>query len=1407
VYTGLIMARPPIELERVFLDVPDGDGGQENAEALVRFARALKRAAPWSSVLAHRHAVILGEAGSGKTTEFRQQAERLRRTDSPAFFVPLADLAERGLFSSLTEEDELLLRERIASSDDLTFFVDALDEAKLGKANPSTFIAGALRRLRSDLGDARDRARVVLSCRGTDWRADDRELVQRTLVPAGSLSRGAQDRVVRVFRILPLDTRQVRLLATHWQVPEIDGLMQEIQDAGAQGLVERPMDLEWIAEHWKVHRRLGTWSDLLESNVKAKVGDKANRGYPISGAEARRAIERLAGVATLAALRTFAVPEAQLDVGWSASTVDSQAVLAHLPVEQVMQLLSRGIFDAATFGRVRIHHGPVQEYLAACWFRELLDEGAPYSAIRTLLFPQSAERRVVPPHLRSTAAWLAGWDARARRDLLSVAPELLIADGDPGRLSPEDRAAAIRRWAELLRSGDRSQRWFDRTSLRRFGSPELGATLDRLLAESMSTPALEETLFEIAAHGRVSACVPRAYQRSIDPAVDPEIRAEATRTVCTGGTPDQQRALLVELQKEGPLPEQLLGVLVYQLFPDELDVPTLLHFLAVVEPPMPHHATMLTAVLGHDIPQELDQTRSLILLRGLLELAAERRAGQWHVSDQHRWLLRHTCNLLVAILERNSDEPDPAVDAALSLYNWNARFPGGEPVTGSSELSDLISARPSLRRRLFWLMAREDWSGGAIAGGDFYFLSRFFQLGRDDLDWLARDAEGRELPKERLLAFSSALPVVEAQPSEAATALIERLMDRVPEFRTYYTQHQERISTPHPEVVRHAETAREWNARRVEREQKQREQWMRQIDAISEGRVLDALEHIWADALSDNSDFESFDLAKAVPIHGRELVEATRSGLKRCWRLYDVSLPGGGNEHSRYRLMLAGVRLEIDEGLDVSALPPPLLQRLIRLAPWELARFPSWFDVILAAAPEVVREIFAPTMTEELRASSLDWPRSVLSMVAGGSAAIAGVCAPVVTGLLLDVDPPRLPALEAGLRILLVTRQVTSVGSVLEGRCRDSVATRDRYALWWSVWLEVDPVKALARLGELLAADRERASEILVAVCDRVWQWTGDEPVALDFPLNVRTSVEAAAGLLGLLEQYRPAEQDEDRHTYAGPDGHTWRLREKLTAWLSAIPGHETVEAFEQLGDQGVTLRRRSFFRQLAFERASRGETCTPRSVSSTIAWAERFAREPRSDRELFELGIGKLEDMRADLENGDHSIRSSIDPHCEEPSLSKLVASALTASAHGLYSATREEEVDSQKRTDIRLHAPPLGPVVTEVKIAEKCTGPQLEATISEQLVGRYMRARGSRFGILLIFSLGDRKERWQTRDSRRLGFRDFVTYLTEVARDVEGTSDQVDGLHVVAIDLHETADAGGGTSRAGRRPPPTSS
>ena len=135
----------------------------------------------WADLLERPRVVVLAEASSGKTYEFRRQAAAMRRAGRTAFFTPIEQLASNGLEIVLGTTLATELRAWRASGDLAWFFLDSVDEAKL---THRTF-AVALNRFVDALAEGYDRARVYISCRGTDWDGESDLRQIRELLPLG----------------------------------------------------------------------------------------------------------------------------------------------------------------------------------------------------------------------------------------------------------------------------------------------------------------------------------------------------------------------------------------------------------------------------------------------------------------------------------------------------------------------------------------------------------------------------------------------------------------------------------------------------------------------------------------------------------------------------------------------------------------------------------------------------------------------------------------------------------------------------------------------------------------------------------------------------------------------------------------------------------------------------------------------------------------------------------------------------------------------------------------------------------------------------------------------------------------------------------------------------------------------
>nr|VFK43976.1 MAG: hypothetical protein BECKTC1821D_GA0114238_101934 [Candidatus Kentron sp. TC] len=96
-----------VELHRRF--APIGKDEEPNLEAGLPWGFGVGKWLDWSDLLRHRRVVLLAEAASGKTWEFRHRAEALAAEGKPAFFVRIEDLVDGDFESALDPKDAALI--------------------------------------------------------------------------------------------------------------------------------------------------------------------------------------------------------------------------------------------------------------------------------------------------------------------------------------------------------------------------------------------------------------------------------------------------------------------------------------------------------------------------------------------------------------------------------------------------------------------------------------------------------------------------------------------------------------------------------------------------------------------------------------------------------------------------------------------------------------------------------------------------------------------------------------------------------------------------------------------------------------------------------------------------------------------------------------------------------------------------------------------------------------------------------------------------------------------------------------------------------------------------------------------------------------------------------------------------
>ncbi|MDD9983008.1 MAG: hypothetical protein OXU81_16910, partial [Gammaproteobacteria bacterium] len=586
-----------VDLQRRFHELTDSE--LEDIESLLAWSGSeFGSDIGWSELLEYARVILLAEAGSGKTEEMGERARRLTGEGRFAFFVPLESLDQYPITDLLsTAEEERFDQWRADGKEPAWFFLDAVDELKLTEGK----LDRALNRLSKAIDGRFDRARIIISCRPSDWRSgSDLNTVQRRLpVPdvrresavqppeevfmeALRHERGGPSHVtpekgeipnqgkVRTVVMLPMNDGQIRLFAESQSENDVSAFLAEIARQDAWVFARRPLDLNDLLKFWSSSERLGTRAEQHEANISAKLKDdpdRRDRGV-LADTKARLGAERLALALALTRTRTIRAPD-QAPHGHRADGVlDAATILPDWTPAERQALLRRALFDPATYGRVRFHHRSVQEYLAARRLRALHETGMSTKALFRLLFAERYGVEVVFPSMRAIAAWLALWIDAVRAELIRREPETLISLGDPGSLDLTARSALLRAFVSRYGQGDWRGLDIPFTEVRRLAHPELATVIRECWGDGPANDEVRDLLLNLIRLGPVEACADLAHGVALDTAASDDDRIDAIQALLACGWKDSVRELAEAMVAESTSwPDELVHGIASDLFP------------------------------------------------------------------------------------------------------------------------------------------------------------------------------------------------------------------------------------------------------------------------------------------------------------------------------------------------------------------------------------------------------------------------------------------------------------------------------------------------------------------------------------------------------------------------------------------------------------------------------------------------------------------------------------------------------------------------------------------------------------------------------------------------------------------------------------------------------------------------
>ena len=1387
-----------VELDRRFVRrAEDQDISPDFADWLIEHEPEGERVYDWGRLLEHGRVVILGEAGSGKTWELQARAELLRDENKDAFFLPIERIGP-GSWPEMRRRERF--EQWLASSTEAYFFLDAVDEAELRNKK----LENALEHLEELLGDAWTRARLILSSRVSDWLPYTHKTVVERLPPAraGVSALAASNPLGRdllVVQLSPLSTRQIALLAPRYGVTDTDKFIQAIRTANAGIFAGRPGDLERLARHWLRHGKLGTLTELIESDVQEKLREAKPRRPErrnLAVTDARKDIEDLAAAALLCKRSMFSVHDEKPTFESHDDALDPVQILRERSSEHIATLLDRPLFDPATYGRVQFHHRSIYEYLAARWLERLLRAGCSRASIERLLINEADGQRVIIPSMAPVAAWVAGLADEIRDSVRDCAPEVLIEHGDPELIPLPVRETLLRQLAQQCQREEEFWDYFDPASLRRFVHSDLASVICELLADPELPDRFCMLLFSLMQLGRIAAGAEAALRFAIDETRAKEVRASAIYALSEIGSNlhvDALASYAAELRKGPP---RVTAALCTLLFRRRRDVNELLSILTRAGQ-QPLLTTNSLAVLMEDLIHEsMCAEDALLFAEHVAELLDGDAKRKDDIAAERRWLLALLKYVLEKIIDQSSSETFP-LERMRPVISFLCTTDSND--ARKFEIHGILKRHAWLRRLLFWEAVAVEREGKPRMSR-YYDLpwnaKQLLGLSIEDVSWLLKDARESAEILNQLLAVDTAFrlsPLEDLGRLEAAVRDNEILSRRYNRSLARATAHPNNQGSLYKAQYRLSALAA---ARRLERAREEnRQALLTRIQGIREGQDMEALRWLRDQMERSNSRWGLADWRSLVVNVGQDVAEAARDGWPRYWRTHWPVLPCECTSNATpFSIIvgLTGLAIDFAEGLEPLTLEAEQARIAVRYALHEINGLPDWFEKLAESWPAETREVFALALaSESKRDPEQQAYRGAWNQLGSLPISVRRIVAPAVLDQLTTAPPQQGESLRCALGALVDTEEYDDA-RLVEAGARHIQAPNlepESAALWWTTWLRMQPMAALQYLEQVRSQASGRFAELFLMIArvngpfydirkDHHW------PEAL--PLNVLERLVTMA-----YEAIHPRDDIDRRNGGAFSPGarddqqsFRYRLVNQLAGTVGSARALNALSALPQM-----QLHRRWFLR-LAHTRLGLDAELAPWKPENIADFAREYELPPQSADALFDIALERLADVRDEIQRGDYSYRNLFTTRTLEVEIQRWLASLLRITSRARYQAPREAEVDRSERTDIRLYAPPIAGYVTiEIKRAHELSYRELVDALTVQLVGKYLRDRNSRHGILLLCNMQPRRT-WLLPDTgESLGFADTLQRLDQLAQQVSHEHAQVERLRVVGIDFTQPA------------------
>ena len=1230
-----------------------------------------------------------------------------------------------------------------------------------------------------------------------------------------------------IYTLRPLDKDRVRRFCVAREAKDIERLLHEIERANLWSLAERPFDLEGILAKWADDNALGGRMELLRHNIDKRLRDDHNsdraQRQPLNLERAREGVRRLAAAVLLTGQAGLNVPDSEQ----AKPGIEAESVLADWDPKDVRALLERGIFNDIIYGAVRFRHRDVRELLAAEWFDGFLKAGNSRYSVEALFFREQYGEKIITPRLRPLLPWLILLDDEIRRRALEIHPEIAVEGGDPSLLPLLERQRIL---ADIVRrivsnEDDRSAR--DNSAIARIANPDLAGDTQKLISEYGDNDDAIFFLGRLVWQGEMASCVAPFVAIGADSSRGIYARIASARATMTCGSVEQKQSLWQKLnESDAQIPRELLAELVDEAAPDSQSVERLIISLGKLPPYERYKGTGLSRALHEFVerlPLGVGQKAIIQLLDGLpsyLERPPYVERSECRVSKEFAWLLGPATHAVERLVEARSEAVfgKTALSIMLmvpALRSWH----DNDFSEHKGNLQALVPSWPELNDALYWASIEKARAARATKSSEpltddwsVSWLGNFWNFDTASLPRLFGYMHSRSLQDDRLVALSTAFRIF-AQADRPAH-ILKSLQDTVADDSVLQHQLNILLNPPVSEAMRRSEEEQAEYQRNRDEEKERRKQargtWIAELranpDRVRNPPNLKAGEftndQYWLmgelqNRRSATDRLVSADWKELIPDFGDAVARAYRDAAVNHWRHYVPTLQSEGVKRDNTTpsiLILAMAGLEM-EAAETTNFPHNLnesqVRHALRYITWELNGFPSWFERMNQVFPALVEEAVIQELRWELENTEPEKPMHyILSDVVYHAPWLHHAIAPALL-VWVEANPTRINTnRHYCLQILGNGRIDPEKLSELASRQIAQANDRDSISWWYALRVDCNPVNGIPEVEQWLSGLDEdaatRAAQIFITAL------MGGRHVEQGRPSvgGFRTA-EHLKSLYVLMHRYILAKNDINR-----ADGGVYSpklrddaqdARNRLFTLLSEISGKASYTVTKQLIHEHPDPDYRSWMAKQAYKRAEEDGDLEPWTAEQVSEFNKLQVITPTTHRQLFDLAVHRLHDLKNWLERGNDSPWETWQRADGETEMRKLIAGWLNLQCREQYTTAQEPVLANSQRMDIWLHNTNVrSPVPIELKLLDKgWSGPKLCERLRNQLVGDYLREESAGCGVMLLIWLGREPEKRWIINGHRVGLSEMASALKSYWQDISGEYPGVEAIDVIVIDL----------------------